>query len=277
MRRFPLVHALGPALVDDALGVAEDDIVGREADRLEQFETGDAGRARAVAYEFGRFDVAPREIERIDQAGGRDDRDSVLVVMEYRDVEEFPQPLLDDEALRCADIFEIDAAPALAEKLDAVDDFVGVFRRDFEVDRIDVGEALEQNRLAFHDRLGRQRAAVAQPQNGRAIGDDGDEIALGGIIEREVLVLRDSEHWNALGLGAPPSSLPGRPWLWNSSASWSVNVGRPPRPSFFEDISTPYKILRRAAENRGNPSNVRRSREVMKPSPQPPAPSCWRG
>jgi hypothetical protein len=41
--------------------------------------------------------------------------------------------------------------------------------------------------------------------------------------------------------------LPGRPWLWNSSASWSVKVGRPPRPSFLEDISTPYNIFTGAA------------------------------
>ena len=169
---------------------------GRESDRLEQFETGDARRARAVAHQLGRFDVASREIERVDQAGGRDDRGSVLVVVEHRDVEELPQPLLDDEALRRADIFEVDAAPALAEQLDAVDDFVGVFRRDFEVDRVDVGEALEQDRLAFHHRLGRQRAAIAQPQNGGSVGDDGDEVALGGIIKGEVLVLGDSEHWN---------------------------------------------------------------------------------
>ena len=75
------------------------------------------------------LDVASREIERVDQAGGRDDRGSVLVVVEYRDVEELPQPLLDDEALRRADVFEVDAAQALAEQLDAVDDFVGVFGR----------------------------------------------------------------------------------------------------------------------------------------------------
>ena len=54
MRRLPLVHAVGAALIDDALGVAEDDVVGGEADRLEQLEAGDAGGAGAVAYELGR-------------------------------------------------------------------------------------------------------------------------------------------------------------------------------------------------------------------------------
>ncbi len=194
MRRLPLVHAVGAALVDHALGVAQDDVLGREADRLEQFEAGDAGRAGAVADELGGLDVAAGEIERVDQAGGRDDRGAVLVVMEHRDVEQFPQPLLDDEALRRLDVLEIDAAPALAEQLDAVDDLVGVLRRHFEVDGIDVGEALEQHRLAFHHRLGGQRAAIAEAQDRGAVGDDGDEIALGGVVVGVVLVLGDRQH-----------------------------------------------------------------------------------
>ena len=56
----------------------------------------------------------------------------------------------------------------------------GVFGRDLDVDRIDVGEALEQHRLAFHHRLRSQRAEIAEAEDRRAVGDDGDEIALGG-------------------------------------------------------------------------------------------------
>jgi hypothetical protein len=119
---------------------------------------------------------------------------AVPFVVEYRNVEELPQPLFDDEAFRGADVLEVDAAPALAEQLDAVDDLVGVLGRHFEVDRIDVGEALEQDRLAFHHRLCRQRAAIAEPEDGRAVGDDGDEIALGGVVVGAILGLRDRQH-----------------------------------------------------------------------------------
>ncbi len=116
MRRLPLVHAFGAALIDDALGVAQDDVVGREADGLEQFEAGDAGGAGAVADELGRLDVAAGEIERIDQAGRRDDGGAVLVVVEHRDIEQLAQPLLDHEAFGRPDVLQVDAAPALAEK-----------------------------------------------------------------------------------------------------------------------------------------------------------------
>ncbi len=194
VRRLPLVHALGAALVDHALGVAEDDVLGREADRLEQLERGDAGSAGAVAHELGRFDVASGQVKRVEQPGRRDDGGTVLVVMEDGNVEQLPQPLLDDEALRRLDVLEIDAAPALAQQLDAIDDLIGIFRRHFEIDGVDIGEALEQHRLAFHHRLGGERPAIAQPENGCAVGDDGDEIALGGVVEGAALVLGDGQY-----------------------------------------------------------------------------------
>ena len=92
MRRLPLVHAFGAALVDHALGVAEDDVLGRHAERLDQLDAGDAGRAGAVADELRRRDVAAGEVQRVDQAGGGDDRRAVLVVVEDRDVHQLAQP-----------------------------------------------------------------------------------------------------------------------------------------------------------------------------------------
>ena len=192
--RLPLVHAVGAALIDHALGVAQDQIFRREADRLEQLQAGDAGRARAVAHQSGGLDVASGQMQRVDQAGGRDDGGAVLVVMEYRDVHQFAQALLDDETLRRLDVLQIDAAPAGAQQLHAVDDLVGVLGGHFQIDGVDVGEALEQHRLAFHHGLGRQRATVAEPQDGGTVGDDGDEIALHRIVVGAAWILRDGQH-----------------------------------------------------------------------------------
>ncbi len=112
--------------------------------------------------------VAAGQMQRIHQAGGGDDRGAVLVVMEDRDVEQFAQALLDDEAFRRLDVLEIDAAPALAEQLHAIDESrPGSSDGDFEIDGIDVGKALEQHRLAFHHRLGRERAAIAEARGWR--------------------------------------------------------------------------------------------------------------
>ena len=193
VRRLPLVHALLAAAVDHAFGVAQHDVLRLKPDRPEQLQAGDAGGTGAVAHQLGRADLAPGEVERIEQPRRGDDGRPVLVVVEDRDVEQLAQPLLDQETFRRLDVLEIDAAESLPEVAHAIDESIGILGRHFEIDRIHVREALEQHRLAFHHRLGRKRAAIAQAEDGRAIGDDGDEIALGGVIEGAVLVFGDGQ------------------------------------------------------------------------------------
>ena len=161
---------------------------------LEKFQAGDAGGAGAVAHELGRLDVAAGEVERVDQAGRGDDRGAVLVVVEDGNIKQLAQLLLDDEAFRRLDVLEIDAAPALAEQLHAIDDLVGILGGDFEIDRVDIGKTLEQDGLALHHRLCRQRAEIAEAENGGAVGDHGDEIALGRVVVGAALVLGDGQH-----------------------------------------------------------------------------------
>ena len=84
----------------------------------------------------------------------------------------------------------------LPRELDAIDELVGVFGRDFKIDGIDIGEAFEQHRFAFHHRLCRQRAAIAEAEDGGAVGDHRDEIALGRVVVGEGLVLGDGQHRN---------------------------------------------------------------------------------
>ena len=140
-----------------------------------------------------RLDVAPGQMQRVDEARRRDDRRAVLVVVEHRDVHQLAQALLDDEAFRRLDVLEIDAAEADAEIAHAIDERVDVVGVDLEVDGVDVGEALEQHRLAFHHRLRGQRAEIAEAQDRRAVRDDGDEIALGRVVVGEVRVLGDAQ------------------------------------------------------------------------------------
>jgi hypothetical protein len=54
---------------------------------------------------------------------------------------------------------------------------------EFDVEDVDAGELLEQHRLAFHHRLGGQRADIAQAQHGGAIGDDAHQVAARGVAE----------------------------------------------------------------------------------------------
>src|SRR3546814_6131290 len=95
----------------------------------------------------------PGQRQGVDEAGGGDDGGAVLVVVEHRNVHQLLQALLDDEALRRLDVFQVHAAPRLAEEAHAVHELVDVAGVALEVDAVDVGETLEQHTLAFHPRL----------------------------------------------------------------------------------------------------------------------------
>ncbi len=77
----------------------------------------------------------------------------MLVVVHDRDVHALAQGLLDDEAFRRLDVLQVDAAEARLHQRHRLDELVGILGVQFDVDRIDVGEALEQHRFAFHHRL----------------------------------------------------------------------------------------------------------------------------
>ena len=98
------------------------------------------------------------------------------------------QLALDVEAVRRLDVFQVDAAEGGLQRGDHVDQLVEVVLVDLEVEDVDAGELLEQHRLAFHHRLGRQRADVAQAQHRRAVGDDGHQVAARGVAVGVALV-----------------------------------------------------------------------------------------
>ena len=196
VRRLPLVHAFGAALIDGALAVAHDDIFVPHAHRLDQRGACDRRGAGAVDDDLHRREIASRQVTGVDQAGRGDDRGAVLVVMEHRDVHAFFQRRLDDEAVGRGNIFQVDAAKARREQFDRFDEALRIFGIDLKVDRIDVGEALEQHRLAFHHRLRCERAEIAEPEDRGAVRDHRDQIALDRIVIGLGGILGDRVHRN---------------------------------------------------------------------------------
>ena len=89
--------------------------------------------------------------------------------MEDGDVHLFLQTLFDDETLRRFDVFEVDAAKGWAHQLAGVNESLGILCIKLDIDRVHIGKAFEQNRLALHHRLGRQRAEVPQAQHRRSV------------------------------------------------------------------------------------------------------------
>ena len=113
----------------------------------------------------------------------------MLIVMEDRDLHGLAQRLFDVEALGRFDVFEVDAAKSGLEQLAELDDLVRVVRIHFEIEHVDIGEAFEQNTLAFHDWLASERADVAQSEHGGAVAHDRHQIAARGVLVSVMWVL----------------------------------------------------------------------------------------
>jgi hypothetical protein len=92
--------------------------------------------------------------------------------------------LLDVEALGRLDVFQVDAAQRGLHRGDDVDQLVRIALGQFDVEHVHAGKLLEQAALAFHHRLGGQRADVAQAQHGGAVGDHAHQVAARGVFGR---------------------------------------------------------------------------------------------
>src|SRR5256885_5072363 len=82
------------------------------------------------------------------------------------------------EAVRRADVLEVDAADGRLEQLAEPDHVVRVLRADLKVEHVDVGERLEQDTLALHHRLPRERPDVAEPEHGSPVRHHRYQVAL---------------------------------------------------------------------------------------------------
>src|SRR5207244_11693829 len=122
-----------------------------------------------------------------------------LVVVEDGNRERLPELLFDVKAVGRADVLEVDTTDGGLEQLAESYDVVGAFGSHFQVEYVDVGEGLEQDALALHDRLPGQGPDVPEAEHGRAVGHHRHQVALRGV---GVRLLRPSRDL-AAGLGHP--------------------------------------------------------------------------
>ncbi len=178
-----LVHQLGAAFVDDACQVGHPDVLARQSQLDQQAQAGEGSGTGARGHELDLLEVLADHLQAVEDGRADHDGGAVLVVVEDRDLHALAQLALDVEALRRLDVFQVDATEGGFQRGDDLDQLVGVLFVDFDVEDVDAGELLEQHPLAFHHRLGGQRADVAQTQHGGAVGDDRDQVAARGVLE----------------------------------------------------------------------------------------------
>ena len=72
----------------------------------------------------------------------------------------FAQLLLNVEAFRRFNIFEVDTAKGRFQRRHNINEFIGIELVHFDIENVDTGKFLEQNALTFHDRFTGQRADI---------------------------------------------------------------------------------------------------------------------
>ena len=174
--------------------ITDDDVFMPDPHGLDQSGTGERAGPCPVDDHLAVFHFPPGQVAGVDQARGSDDRGAVLVVMHDRDIHAFAQRLLDNKAFGRGDVFEIDAAEGRFHQGDRLDKLVGIFGIEFDVDRIHVGKAFEQHRLAFHHRLRGQRTEIAEAQDRRAVRNNGNKVRTGRIASRILGIGRNRFH-----------------------------------------------------------------------------------
>ena len=189
--RLVRVHELGAAFMHQAGEIGEPDVFLGQADVHQQVHAGQRRRTRATDYQLDLVQLLADDREPVQRSRRNNNGGAVLVVMEHRDLHARAQLALDLETLGRLDVLEIDAAKSRFQGGNDFDQLVRVTLVDLDVEHIDVGELLEQHRLAFHHRLGGERPDGAEAENGRAVGDDADQVAARGVAQRGQWIRRD--------------------------------------------------------------------------------------
>jgi hypothetical protein len=152
-----------------------------DAQLQQHVEAGDPRRPAAGGDDLDPVEPLARHMQRIGGRSADDDGGAVLVVVEDGDVHALAAQLFDDEAVGGLDVFQVDGAEGGFQRADDLGQLHGVGFVQLDVETVDIGEFLEEDGLAFHHRLGRQRADIAKAQHGGAVGDHGHKVAARGV------------------------------------------------------------------------------------------------
>ncbi len=144
-------------------------------------------------------------LQGVGEACQGDDGGAVLVVVEDGDVAPLLQLPLDLKAPGGGDVLQVHAAEGAGQQSHRVDDLIHIVAADAQGNGIHTAEGLEQNALALHDGHAGLRADVPQPQNGRAVGDDGHGVPPAGQLIAFIDILLDLQaglgHAGGVGQG----------------------------------------------------------------------------
>ena len=174
------IHELLPSLVDDSGEIGQPHILALQPQIQQQVDACQGRRTGAADDHFDLRNALADDLQSVEACGADDDGGAMLIVMEHRNFHAAAQFALDDETFRRLDILQIDGAERRFQRRNDFDQLLRIALLDLDIENIDAREFLEQHRLAFHHRLGRERSDGAKPKHRGAVADHPDQIASRG-------------------------------------------------------------------------------------------------
>ena len=191
--RLVLVHGFGAAGIDDTTRVANQHFILVEPHVDQQVETGKGRRPGTRGDQPDLRDILVDHFKSRFHRSRHHYRGAMLIVVEHRNFHALMQVFLYVETIRCLDVFEVNAAKCRLQAFDGFRQLVRIFFIDLDIEHIDPGKALEQNGLAFHHRLGSQRADITEPEHRSTIGDHAYQVGTRRVFARREGIFFDFE------------------------------------------------------------------------------------
>ena len=139
----------------------------RHAHRFDKFQTGNTGGAAPLTQTLMSFICLPVKCSALMRAGGANNRRAVLVVVKHRNIHQLAQLLLNNEAIGCLNVFQINAAKARAHIFDRIDNLLRVLVSSFKVNRSTSAKRL--NKTALPSMTGLEASAPKLPSPKMAV------------------------------------------------------------------------------------------------------------
>ncbi len=177
------VVEIGARRMHEAVEVVDQEVLRPHPQAQEKPHAAGPHGARPAHHNPDLPDPFLHQVESVQQRRPRHHRRAVEVLVENRDVEGLAQPVEEDEALGGADVLQVHPAEGGLQRLHHLHEVIGVLHREFEIENVDVSQALEQHRHPLEHGLGRLGADVAEAGDGGSIGDHPHQIPARGVAE----------------------------------------------------------------------------------------------
>src|ERR1035437_8747007 len=172
--------------IENSFRITHQNVFGKRTEEDEEPRACDRTRSCAIDNNPGAADLFTCHLQSIQQCRTGNNRCAVLIIMEHRNLQSPAQLRLNDEALGCLDVLQIDSAECGLEHLASTDDILWIVGGQLKIKDVDVRETLEEDRLPLHHWLACGWTNLPQPQNSSSVRNNCYEVRLSCVFVDEI-------------------------------------------------------------------------------------------